>query len=202
LALVDARQEAFLLRFGAEAQQHRRAHRQSERDERRRADVAELLLENVALHHVPAGAAPFLGPGRRHPAFAREDAVPAQQVFLRQVRVAVDFFLQVLWQVPGKPGAHFVAEGELLGRVVQVHGADVPRPYRMVTPPSAMMHCPVMNAAASEARNTAMPPMSRGSPPRCAIPARVMPASHSTLFTLVARILSKASSAMPVSGPK
>ena len=38
-------------------------------------------------------------------------------------------------------------------------------------------------------------------PPRPAMPGSVMPASHSTLFTLLAMILSKASSAIPVSGP-
>ncbi len=38
--------------------------------------------------------------------------------------------------------------------------------------------------------------------PRCAIPGSVIPASHSVLFTLLAKILSKASSGSPVSGPK
>src|SRR6185295_11748828 len=38
--------------------------------------------------------------------------------------------------------------------------------HTTVTPPSATMTWPVTNAAASEARNTAMPPMSRGTPRR------------------------------------
>src|SRR5260221_13967493 len=64
LAPVDARQESLLLRVAAELQQYRGAHLQAERNERRAAGVAPLLLEDVALHHTPAGAAPFLGPGR------------------------------------------------------------------------------------------------------------------------------------------
>ena len=50
-----------------------------------------------------------------------------------------------------------------------LRGRDMPsqlRGLQAVTPPSATMTWPVMNAAASEARNTAMPPMSRGSPRR------------------------------------
>ena len=58
--------------------------------------------------------------------------------------------------------------------------------HTTVTPPSATMTWPVMNAAASEARNTAMPPMSRGTPSRrsgvCASRAlRRVSSSHSAL---------------------
>src|SRR6185369_158791 len=45
-------------------------------------------------------------------------------------------------------------------------GVDAVSLHTMVTPPSATITCPVMNAAASEARNTAMPPISRGTPRR------------------------------------
>src|SRR5690606_4171113 len=115
--------------------------------------------------------------------------VPAHQVVLGKRVVAGDLVAQVLRQVRLQPGAHLVAESELFGGVVEVHGhsrdkesgaeKSTPHPrlkrrfapiaaagYRMVTPPSATMHCPVTNAAASEARKTAIPPMSRGSPRR------------------------------------
>src|SRR5204862_7785343 len=56
----------------------------------------------------------------------------------------------------------------------------------IVTPPSATMTCPVMNAAASEARNTAMPPMSAGTPMRrngvaASRSARRLSSSHNAL---------------------
>src|SRR5439155_16699433 len=80
LAVVDARQESLLLRVGAELQQHRRAHHQTERNQRGRARITARLLEDVTLDDVPAGAAPFLWPGRSDPALGGEDLVPAQQI--------------------------------------------------------------------------------------------------------------------------
>src|SRR4029434_2065463 len=77
LAVVDARQEAPLLGLGAEAQQHRRAHPEAERDQRRRGRVAALLLEDVALGHAPPRAAPLHRPVRRHPTLFGENAMPA-----------------------------------------------------------------------------------------------------------------------------
>ena len=136
-------------------EQHRRAHRQAERHQRRAAGEAELLLEDVALHHVPAGAAPFLRPRRRDPALLREDAVPAQQLFAREVRPC-----------PSAPRAGSPPARRAPRRGTPALRGSSSGPLKMVTPPSATMHCPVMKAAAGEARNTAMPPMSRGSPRR------------------------------------
>src|SRR2546423_9126418 len=87
----------------------------------RRADVAAFLLEDVALRHVPAGAAPFLGPGRRDPARLGEDPVPAHQVVLRQSLVIGDLSPQVVGEVGLQPSAHLVAERKLFGGIVEVH---------------------------------------------------------------------------------
>src|SRR5207302_10328636 len=94
VAVIDARQETLLLRLGAKAQQHRGAHRDAERNDRRRAGVAELLFEDVALHDVPAGAAPLLRPRGRHPALLGEQPVPAEKFLAREVRIVLDFLAQ------------------------------------------------------------------------------------------------------------
>src|SRR5205814_7936253 len=78
---------------------------------RRSSDlIAELFLEDVALHQVPAGAAPFLRPRGRDPALLGEDPMPAQQVVLGKVRVACDLLLQILRQVRAQPAAHLRSE--------------------------------------------------------------------------------------------
>src|SRR5581483_11263941 len=162
VAVIDARQEAPLLRVAAETKQHGAAHREAERDERR-----------------AAGVAPFARPGGRDPAFLCQNAMPAQELVLGEVRIALDLLAQLGGQIRAEPGAHLIAERELLGGVIEVHGGGSAQStaeieltalfdgfQRMLTPPSATMHWPVMNAAASDARNTAMPAISRGSPSR------------------------------------
>ena len=122
VAVIDTRQEPLFLRLAAKAQQHRPAHREAERHQRRAAGIAELFLEDVALDHVPAGAAPFARPRRCHPALFCEYPVPAQQLVFREVLVALDFLAQLRRQVGAKPRAHFIAERQLLGGVIEVHG--------------------------------------------------------------------------------
>ena len=91
VAAVDARQEALLLGVGAEAQQHRGAHPETEGDQRRGGREAALLLEDVALGDAPARAAPLHRPVRRHPALLGEDPVPAEKVVLGELLVASTF---------------------------------------------------------------------------------------------------------------
>src|SRR4051812_18256355 len=117
-----------LLLRRAELDQHRPAHRKTERDQRRAARIAAFLLEDVALHHVPPRTAPLLRPGGRDPALLRQDSMPAQQVVLREVGIGRHFLAQVAGQVVAEPAARFVAEGGLFGGVVEVHGGSlIPR---------------------------------------------------------------------------
>jgi len=118
---AEKRQEALLLRVAAEAQQHRRTHARAEGRQHRRAGQAELFVVDVALRDVPAGAAPFHRPVRHRPALGGQDPVPAEMVVLAQVAVAGDLVTDVGRQVRGQPAAHLVAEGQFLGRIVQVH---------------------------------------------------------------------------------
>src|SRR3970282_166409 len=107
-----------------EPEQHRPAHRKAERDEGRRARVAALLFEDVALHDAPARAAPLLGPRRRDPALLGEDAMPAQQVRARQLLVVGDLVAQVGGQIRLPPAAHRIAERRFFLRIVEVHAAS------------------------------------------------------------------------------
>src|SRR6267378_3142006 len=120
-AVVDARQEALLLGLRAELQQHGRAHPEPERHQRRSLRVATLFLEDVLLHGVPVRPAPFLRPVRRDPALLGEDPVPAQQIVLGQLLIALHLLAQLVGQVGAQPRAHLVAKRQLLDRVVQVH---------------------------------------------------------------------------------
>src|SRR5204862_3735775 len=105
----------------AELKQHGRAHQQSEGNERRRANVAARLIEDIALHDVPPGAAPFRRPGGRDPALGREHLVPAQQVVPGQVLVASNLVTQVRWEVIREPRAYLIAEGELFFGIIEIH---------------------------------------------------------------------------------
>src|SRR5215472_14929014 len=118
---VDARQEALLLSFGAEFEQHRSAHHQSERDQRRRAGVSALFLEDIALNYAPGRSAPIDRPRGRDPALRREQPMPALQVLPGKLSIVDDFVAQLLGEVLTQPAAHFVAEGDLFSRIVEVH---------------------------------------------------------------------------------
>ena len=72
----------------------------------------------------PARAAVLDRPARRHPALARQDLVPADVVVLGQAQVVQHLVAQVGRQLGLQEGAHLVAEGQVLGRVVQVHAVS------------------------------------------------------------------------------
>src|SRR2546430_13800507 len=110
-----------LFRSGTEAQQDRRAHADAERHDGRAAGGAALLLEDVALHDGPVGAAPLLRPAGRDPPLLRELLVPAEQVVLRQLTVVQNLVAHVVGKIGADPGPDLVAERGFLGRVVQVH---------------------------------------------------------------------------------
>ena len=81
----DARQEAALLLLRAEGDDHRPDHADAERQRRGRRRLLHLVLEDVLLHRVPAGAAPFDRPVRHRPALGVEDARPVDELVLRGV---------------------------------------------------------------------------------------------------------------------
>jgi hypothetical protein len=124
VAVVDAREETLFLRGRAELEEHRGAHREPERNEGRSARVTALLLEDVTLHDRPVGAAPLLRPGRRDPPLLGEDPVPAQEIVAGQVGVRRDRLVQVPGEVRREPGPDVVAKRELVGGIVEVHGAE------------------------------------------------------------------------------
>jgi hypothetical protein len=101
---------------------HRPHHGDAEGDERRRAGLGELVLEDVALDDAPAGAALLDRPVRRDPAALVQDAVPAQDVLALDLlvleRLAPDVGGQVLLDEAPALGA----EGLLLLRVGELHG--------------------------------------------------------------------------------
>ena len=82
-----ARQEALLLRLGAELHQHRAEHGDVEGEQLRRRRREVLLQEDHPLDRGPARAAPFLRPGEGGPALGIQDALPGDGVLLAR-RVA------------------------------------------------------------------------------------------------------------------
>ena len=121
-AIADAGQKALFLRRRAKAVQDRRAHGRAKRWQIGRARQAKDFLVDVALGNVPTRAAPFHGPMRDRPALGRQNFVPAHEVVFGQVLVVHDLVANVSGQVGVQPVAHFVAKGQFLGAVTQVHG--------------------------------------------------------------------------------
>ncbi|MCY1414794.1 hypothetical protein D9M71_302530 [compost metagenome] len=121
-AVEDARQVAGLLLGSAELDDHRRDHVDAEGDQPRRTEGGALLLEDVLLHHAPAGAAVFHRPVGGIPAAGIEDALPALVVGLAEVLAEAHPLGDVRGQFGAQELAYLVAEGELFRAVVDVHG--------------------------------------------------------------------------------
>lgn len=109
LAGEGAGKKAAFLRLGAEFQRYIGDHHHAEGNHLRRPGAAAFLLEDMALGDVPAGAAPFHGPGRRNPALGRQLPVPAQIVILGQLGPAVHLHRVLRDLAPG------IVDGDLGG---------------------------------------------------------------------------------------
>src|SRR5216683_6762886 len=57
----------------------------------------------------------------RDPTLLGQDLVPAQEIVLRELLVAFHLGAQLVRQVAPEPAADLVAEGQLVGRIVQIH---------------------------------------------------------------------------------
>ncbi|MNE18700.1 hypothetical protein D3C80_1117500 [compost metagenome] len=120
-AVEDARQVAGLLLGGAELDDHRRDHVDAEGDQPRCPEGGAFLLEDVLVHHAPAGTAEFHRPVGGIPAAGIEDALPALVVGLVQVLAEAHARGDVRRQFGAQELAHLIAEGELFRAVVDVH---------------------------------------------------------------------------------
>gem|GEM_PF-5844522 len=118
----DARQIMVDLLLGAELDDHRSDHVDAEGHGTRCAEGGALLVEDVLFHRAPGGAAQLHRPARRIPAALDQDLLPALVIFLGHVLAELDLGGDVRRQLAFQKGAYFIAEGELFGRVVDVHG--------------------------------------------------------------------------------
>jgi hypothetical protein len=110
-----------LLRLAAELHDDRRDHARPERQDRRRAGVGALLLEDVLLDGIPARPAEFLRPGVGHPALPVQRLVPAQVIVLLEALALDDFLAEVLGQIGAHERAHVLAEFLFVGGELEVH---------------------------------------------------------------------------------
>ncbi len=119
----DARQVVILLFPGAELHQHRPAHAKPHGRKARCAVARALRGPDIFLHLGPARAAIFDRPARRDPAFPVEDLLPGEVPLL--VREdgggALARIRELRRQVLVEKGAHFVAEGSIRRREIQIH---------------------------------------------------------------------------------
>ena len=136
------------------------AHREAERQQRRRAGVAALLLEDVALHARSSRCRPIRAarPARSSPC-RRGSGASAGARPCRELLVASDLVAQVGGQVVAQPGAHLVAKGAFVGGIVEIHGDC------MITP----------KLATGLARLTAAPAAGRGAEVDSGRPSTLMP---------------------------
>ena len=111
-----------LLLLAAELDDHRGDHVDAERHGTRRTEGGAFLVKDVLLDRAPGGPAQLHRPARRVPAALDQNLLPALVVFLGQVLAELGLGGDVRRQFMGEEGAHFIAEGELFGRVVDVHG--------------------------------------------------------------------------------
>ncbi|MCY1429293.1 hypothetical protein D9M71_452060 [compost metagenome] len=110
-----------LLFLGTELDDHRADHHGAERQHARGAEGGAFFLEDVLLDHAPAGAAVFNRPQRGMPAALVQGTHPEDVVFLAQALAQLDLGRQVGRQFLAQEGTHFFTEGELFGRVMDIH---------------------------------------------------------------------------------
>src|SRR2546423_11448249 len=125
IAGEDAGQEALLLGRVTEAHDHRAHHLETEGQQPWGAGRRALLLEDVLLHGIPAGAAELLGPVRAAPTLLMQDLLPAQGVVARDLQAFEYLAAHVGRNVRRDERSDLVAEGQLLGAETQVHGSRV-----------------------------------------------------------------------------
>ncbi len=120
-------EEGFLLR-AAVAHDHRPHHPQPHGRQARRPGPGAFGGEDVALHVAPAGPAVLRRPARRDPAPGMQDLLPGEAVVLLHEHAGrpPPGLAQFGGQVGVQEGAHLVAEGEILGGEVEVHGTARP----------------------------------------------------------------------------
>jgi hypothetical protein len=122
VARQGRRQEAFLLLGRGEGVDHRPDHVDAERQDRHAVGAGGLFGPDVALDRGPARAAVLLRPGRGHPALLGQGAVPGQEVFLGHFLALLLLLTQAGGVVLGDEGADLVAERDVFGREIEVHG--------------------------------------------------------------------------------
>ncbi len=122
LARKNARQVMVDLLLGAKLDDHRGDHVDPKGHGTRRAEGRALLIEDVLFHRAPGGAAQLHRPARRVPAALDQNLLPALVILFGHVLAELDLGGDVRRQLAFQEGAHFIAKGELFGRVIHVHG--------------------------------------------------------------------------------
>ena len=130
VAIIGRRQELGLLLGRAERIDHRRDHVDAERQNRDGVGAGLLFRPDVLLRRGPARPAQLLGPARRDPALLGQDLVPGEIVVLAPGVLALALLVQVGGIVVGDEAADLVAEGDVLGGKVEVHGCLLRRLVR------------------------------------------------------------------------
>ena len=115
-----------LLCLIGEGIEHRADHAEGEGDRCRRAGRIHLLIEDIALDRIPAGAAIFLRPGRRDPALVVQNLLPADEIVLRQMNAALEARLDVLREGRPHEFADLFAERLIFGAEGKLHRAPAP----------------------------------------------------------------------------
>ncbi|MNN80287.1 hypothetical protein D3C81_1970040 [compost metagenome] len=110
-----------LLCLVAELDQHRTHHHHAEGQHWRRTERGTLVLEDVLLHFSPTGAAQLYRPQRCIPATVIEGGHPVHIVVFAQALAQSTFGGQGLRELIAQEGPHFLTEGQLGRRVLDIH---------------------------------------------------------------------------------
>ena len=121
-AVENARQNVGFLLFGTEFDQDGAEHAQTEGHDARRVGQGAFLVEDMALHGIPARAAIFDRPGHGQPAAALQRRVPALKIGLAEFFAIANLGRQLFGQIVLEKTADFCAEGLFLWREVEIHG--------------------------------------------------------------------------------
>ena len=119
----SARQEARILFRRAVADEERPDHVDVEDHRQGRPGGGALLVEDIHLLQSPTGAAIFLRPAGRGPAFGQQDPVPTVGKLAIERQARQHAALNLLGQALLEKGAHFAAEGAVFRCIECFHRA-------------------------------------------------------------------------------